>query len=99
MSRLDERTIIPANSDCLEITQEDDRVRVRYERDEFVFPAADVAMLAIAHSSAEELARFLWHELCGALRACDTLAEVIALEISVAEGPGQTAHYRGAVKP
>ncbi|HLW69259.1 MAG TPA: 6-carboxytetrahydropterin synthase [Candidatus Binataceae bacterium] len=99
VDRLDERTIIPADSDCLQITQEENRVRVRYEHDEFVFPAADVALLAIAHSSAEELARFLWHELCAALRTRDAVAGVLALEVSVAEGPGQAAHYRCAVTP
>ncbi|MGH7841720.1 MAG: 6-pyruvoyl trahydropterin synthase family protein [Candidatus Binataceae bacterium] len=99
VDRLDERTIIPANSDCLEIRRDGNLVRVRYERDEFVFPAADVVLLAIAHSSAEELARFLWNQLCEALRARDALTAVIALEVSVAEGPGQAAHYRSTVKP
>jgi 6-pyruvoyl-tetrahydropterin synthase len=97
VDRLDERTIIPTRSDCLEIAREGDRVRVRYEHDEFVFPASDVAMLEIAHSSAEELARFVWDELCAALRAHDATAGVIALEVSVAEGPGQAAHYRCAL--
>jgi 6-pyruvoyltetrahydropterin/6-carboxytetrahydropterin synthase len=94
VDRLDERTIIPARSDCLEIKRESGSVHVRYEQDEFIFPAGDVAMLEIAHSSAEELARFIWNELCSELRTRDALAGVIALEVSVAEGPGQAAHYR-----
>jgi len=93
--RLDERTIIPARSDCLKIDQlEDGRIRVVYEEDEFVFPAKDVALLPIVHSSAEELARFVWDELYHALRGSGVVPQILTLEIWVAEGPGQSAHYR-----
>lgn len=94
VDRLDERTIIPSKSDCLEIENTKDVVRVRYEQDQFVFPASDVAMLPLMHSSAEELARFIWDELCAALRAKSALENVISIEISVAEGPGQAAIFR-----
>jgi len=94
VDRLDERTIIPANSDCLKIEHRGTQIRVFYEQDEFVFPANDVALLAIVHSSAEELARFIWNELCTAMRSRDTMRGVLALEVWVAEGPGQAAHYR-----
>src|SRR5262245_53237525 len=95
VDRIDEHTIIPAQSDCLVIEQiADGRVRVRYENDEFVFPASDVFLAPIVHSSAEELARFLWDELHAALQARGALAGVGTLEISVAEGPGQAAIFR-----
>jgi dihydroneopterin triphosphate aldolase (PTPS-III) / 6-pyruvoyltetrahydropterin synthase len=94
VDRLDERTIIPAQSDCLKIDGPSaGKVRVHYELDEFVFPANDVAMLPIVHSSAEELARYIWSELIAALRARQALDDVIALDVSVAEGPGQTATF------
>jgi 6-pyruvoyl-tetrahydropterin synthase len=92
--RLDERTIIPAKSDCLTIARDGDQLSVRYGNDHFAFPVSDVAILPIAHSSAEELARYIWDELRGALEARNALADVISLEISVAEGPGQAAIYR-----
>ena len=92
--RLDERTILPANSDCLTIERHGNQIRVLYEADEFIFPAKDVALLPIVHSSAEELARFVWNELCTALRGRGTIREMLALEVWVAEGPGQAAHYR-----
>src|SRR5579863_8334828 len=67
---IDERTIVPAQSDCLKIDRPSERqVRVRYESDEFIFPASDVAMLPIVHSSAEELARYIWSELVEGLKA------------------------------
>ena len=94
VDRLDERTIIPINSDCLRIERTGSQVRVFYEQDEFVFPAADVALLEIAHSSAEELARFIWNQLYSALDIQRVLKGVVSIEISVAEGPGQAAHFR-----
>jgi dihydroneopterin triphosphate aldolase (PTPS-III) / 6-pyruvoyltetrahydropterin synthase len=94
VERLDEHTIIPAQSDCLEIRQQDGQVNVVYEGDRFVFPAADVALLPIMHSSAEELARFIWTELYGELTRREALGNVSAMEVSVAEGPGQAAIYR-----
>ena len=46
------------------------------------------------HSSAEELARYLWGELRNALEVLDVLTGIISIEISVAEAPGQAASYR-----
>ena len=95
---IDERTIVPAKSDCLKIDRPNQRqVRVRYESDEFVFPANDVAMLPIVHSSAEELARYIWAELVAGLNARGASGEADVIEISVAEGPGQAAVYRHSV--
>lgn len=68
VDQLDERTIIPARSDCLRIRSEGAQIHVRYESDEFVIPASDVALLDIVHSSAEELARWIWDQLVDALR-------------------------------
>ena len=100
VDRIDERTIVPEKSDCLHIDRSDPRrVRIRYEDDEFVLPAADVAMLPIVHSSAEELARYIWGELIAALRTRDGLTEGTTIEISVAEGPGQAAIYRADAAP
>lgn len=92
--RLDERTIIPSLSDCLKIDQTDGQLIVQYENDRFAFPLADVALLPIMHSSAEELAQFVWNELHAALEAHGALADIVALEISIAEGPGQAAIFR-----
>lgn len=95
--RLDERTIIPALSDCLRIERDGRQIRMRYEDDSFSLPESDVVILPIMHSSAEELARYIWDELYKALAGHGALAEVIAIEISVAEGPGQSAVYRSEI--
>jgi 6-pyruvoyl-tetrahydropterin synthase len=94
VDRLDERTIIPSSSDCLEIRHQNGQVSVTYEGDNFLFPANDVALLPIVHSSAEELARFIWNELSDELVKRGAFDDVIAMEVSVAEGPGQAAIYR-----
>jgi 6-pyruvoyl tetrahydropterin synthase/QueD family protein len=94
VDRLDEHTIVPANSDCLKFEHSNSQLRILYEKDEFVLPIADVALLPIVHSSAEELARYLWNELHSALRTRDALSGIVFIEISVAEGPGQAAIYR-----
>ena len=98
VDRIDEHTIVPANSDCLRIDRpEPGRVRVRYDSDEFIFPAGDVAMLPIVHSSAEELARYIWGELVSALRSRGALGDAASIEVSVAEGPGQSAIYSRSI--
>ncbi len=96
--RLDERTIVPALSDCLRIERDGRQVHLRYEDDSFSLPASDVAILPIVHSSAEELARYIWNELYKALAERDALTDVISIEISVAEGPGQSAVYRSEIE-
>jgi 6-pyruvoyltetrahydropterin/6-carboxytetrahydropterin synthase len=100
VDRIDEHTIIPARSDCLAIEQvAGGKVRVRYENDEFVFPATDVFLAPIVHSSAEELARYLWDELHSALKTRGALGDVTTMEVSVAEGPGQAAIFRRETEP
>ncbi len=95
VDRLNERTILPAKSDCLKIEQlASGQVRVAYENDEFRFPAEDAVLIPIVHSSAEELARYIWDELHQALASRGALASATVLEISVAEAPGQSAMFR-----
>jgi 6-pyruvoyl-tetrahydropterin synthase len=91
--QLDERLLIPADSDCLTVHEDGDAVVVRYERDEFRFPRGDVLLLPIVHSSAEELARYL----SGALRAAlaeEGIAALSAIEVGVEESFGQAAVFR-----
>jgi len=97
VDRLDERTLIPARSDCLRIEETGEQVRIGYEGDEFILPRKDLCLLPIVHSSAEELARFIWEELRAALHTNRALGGVSSLEVAVAEGPGQAAIYEAPV--
>lgn len=92
---LDERTILPAKSDCLTIEESGDSVEVRYEDGaRFVFPRSDVILLPIAHSSAEELAEWVAGRLRAEL-AASGVRPWSRLEVSVAETPGQSASFLG----
>ena len=92
---LDERVVLPATSDCLTIATGPDGVEVTTaEGDRFRFPAADVRLLPIGHSSAEELAAYLLGRLREALRAEVGGRGLASLEVGVAEAPGQVAYCR-----
>lgn len=91
--RLDEKTLLPAQSDCLTVDDNGGTVTVRYEHDEFRFPKGDVLLLPIVHSSAEELARYLAGELRAEL-AAEGVRSVTAVEVGVEESFGQSAHFR-----
>lgn len=92
-AELDERMLIPVQSDCLTIEEDGPSVLVRYESDEFRFPRSDVALLPIVHSSVEELAR----HLTGALQrelAREGITALTAIEVGVEESFGQAAYFR-----
>lgn len=91
--RLDEKVLIPAQSDCLTIREEAGQLIVRYERDEFRFPLSDVLLLPIVHSSAEELARYLVGEIRRELQS-EHVDRIIAIQIGVEETLGQAAYCR-----
>jgi dihydroneopterin triphosphate aldolase (PTPS-III) / 6-pyruvoyltetrahydropterin synthase len=93
-SELNERVIVPMQSDVLAIEHGGGQVALVCEDGtRFAFPEADCALLQIRHSSAEELAAFI----CLRLRAeLPVLRErgVATLEVGVAEAPNQEARYR-----
>jgi 6-pyruvoyl-tetrahydropterin synthase len=92
---LDERVLLPEASDCLLVARLADAVEVTTESgDRFRFPTADVRLLPIAHSSAEELAAYLLARLRDALRGEAGGRGLAALEVGVAEAPGQVAYCR-----
>ena len=96
-AELDEKVLLPEKSDCLRITRADANVSAVYaDGSSFSFPAADVVLLPIAHSSAEELAEYLLGRVRGAM---PELAErgAAMLEVGVAEAPGQVAYCREAL--
>jgi len=92
---LDERVVLPERSECLTVRSEGEVVSVTTETgDHFAFPQADVRLLPIAHSSAEELAAYLLDRLRAALAAEIGGRSLMALEVGVAEAPGQIAYCR-----
>ncbi len=97
--RLDERVLIPADSDCLRIARHGSQLSVVCEDGaSFSFPQSDVVLLPIVHSSAEELARYLLAELRAELPDLEQRG-VRAVEVGVAEAPGQVAWCRETITP
>jgi dihydroneopterin triphosphate aldolase (PTPS-III) / 6-pyruvoyltetrahydropterin synthase len=94
---LDERVIVPAASDCLAVDVGDAVVTMTTaDGDRFQLPRRDCAVLPIVHSSAEELAAHLLERLRGALAGEAGGRGLVALEVGVAEAPGQVAYCREA---
>ena len=92
---LDERVLVPAESDCLAVAVDDARVEMTTaEGDRFAFPRRDCAVLPIVHSSAEELAAYLLARLRAVLADEAGGRGIAALEVGVAEAPGQIAYCR-----
>ncbi len=91
---MDERVLVPMQSDCLKITRARGQVAITTEDGaDFSFPEADCVLLPIAHSSAEELATYVCGRLLGELDVLKTRA-VSSVEVTVAESPLQEARYR-----
>jgi 6-pyruvoyl-tetrahydropterin synthase len=94
---LDERTLVPAQSDCVTVAVQDGVVTlVTEEGHRFAFPEADCALLPIVHSSAEELAAYLLQRLRTALRTEAAGRALVFIEVGVGEAPGQVAYCREA---
>lgn len=90
---LDHRMLLPQHNPILELTQESDSIRVRYQHRQFVFPREDVLLLPISNTTAEMLAQHLCHQALVALREVNP-APLAWIELEVEEAPGQSAVYR-----
>ena len=88
------RTLLPADSDCLTITEQEATVAVQCEDgSRFVFPRQDVCLLPIVHTSSEELARHLLARLRERLRTARGNS-IQTIEVLIEDIPGQTAVCR-----
>jgi 6-pyruvoyltetrahydropterin/6-carboxytetrahydropterin synthase len=91
---LDERVIVPAQSDCLTVTREGPSVVLVYEDGaRFLFPATDCVVLPIVHASAEELAGYVLARLREKL-GVHAMRGLTEIEVGVSEAPGQAAYCR-----
>jgi dihydroneopterin triphosphate aldolase (PTPS-III) / 6-pyruvoyltetrahydropterin synthase len=106
--RLNEHFICPLYSTVLNITQttttdgEDNQNSVHIEcttdGSKFTFPRTDCAMLPLLHSTAEELAIYLWAEILQNLDSNYLLGRGIhTMRVTVTEAPGQSASFQLAI--
>jgi 6-pyruvoyltetrahydropterin/6-carboxytetrahydropterin synthase len=92
-AEMNERTMIPTESDCIEVEARDGQIALRCEDgSRFSFPEGDCILLPITHTSAEKLAAYVCRRLVESL---DALAKrgVRSIEVGVAEVPLQEARY------
>ena len=92
---LDEHWILPGEHPELSIERRDelDIVEVRYRSRYYAAPRADVIVLPINNTSAENLARFLGRELIARLRGRFPDVVVRRLRLAVEETAGQRGVY------
>ena len=91
---IDERVIVPRDSDCIDVTDDGEQINLVCEDgSRFSFPLADCKVLPIVHSSAEELAAYICRRLVAELEVLESRA-VTTVEVAVAEAPLQEARCR-----
>ena len=87
-------TLLPRQSDCLQIQESATQVTVQCEDGtSFVFPRQDVYLLPIVHSSSEEIARYLLSRLRERLKEARGNT-IQTIEVMVEDIPGQEAVCR-----
>ncbi len=91
---LDERTLIPTETDRLAVARDESGgVEIWYGDRRYRVPEQDVVLLPLENVSMELLARRLWDEVADELTG--TAVEELAVEVE--ETPGQSCEYRAAV--
>ena len=90
---LDHRVVLPRSNPVLKVDQNGDEVVVGYgDTKRWVFPADDCAILDIANTTAELLARWIAQRLQEEL-AAGAATPFRRLVVEVEETPGQSATY------
>lgn len=90
---LDERTLIPAETDRLEVRRAEGAVEVVFDGRRYRFPEGDVVLVPLENVSIELLARKLWGEISPALAG----SPVEELTVEVEETPGQSCAYTARI--
>ena len=88
-ARLDEHTLIPEQSELLDLRPEGDSVEVRFGERAYRLPQDDVTLLPLGNVTIELLARMLWDELAPSLDGTG----LHTLAVAVEETAGQRCRY------
>jgi 6-pyruvoyltetrahydropterin/6-carboxytetrahydropterin synthase len=91
---IDHLVLLPLQSDRVKVTEDGEIVNVSVDgKPRYVFPRKDCALLPIANTTVEMLARLLTERLRGEL-ARNGARGLTAIEMEVEENFGQSAIYR-----
>jgi 6-pyruvoyltetrahydropterin/6-carboxytetrahydropterin synthase len=93
---IDHKFLLQRDSSVLAITETRDAWQISFgERQRYLFPKSDVALLPIDNSTAERLAAWFHGEIAAALLAAGA-RNIGRLRVEVEEAPGQTGWYAAA---
>lgn len=93
LAELDHRVLLPTEHDQIQVESHGDEVEVRFPGRRWVFPRSECALLPIANTTVELLARHLAQTLTARLPPkIDTSKSVVTVEIE--ETPGWSATCR-----
>ncbi len=91
VDQLDHLTLLPEFNPNFRLTRRATEVTIEVEDRRYVLPAADVKVLPLPNTTAEELARYLASQL---RQQIGHLPNLSACEMEVSEVEGQSAFYR-----
>ena len=89
---LDHRFLLQLDSPHLQVEHRPEGWDVRFDGRVYRFPAADVAALPIANTTAELLAEWIWRHVAAGLQGAGHLS-MTRLAVEVEEMPGQSGGY------
>lgn len=93
LAELDHRVLLPTEHEQIQVERRDDEVEVRFPGRRWVFPRSECALLPVANTTVELLARHLAETIMQ--RLAPTLGQTgFAVEVEVEESPGWSATCR-----
>lgn len=100
-SAMNEYFICPMKSDAMTITLTGEQLCMECEDGSmFSMPKGDCMMLPLVHSSAEELAHYIWCRIIRTIGLESVLSRGLkSMEVSVSEAPQQTASFMSSIPP
>lgn len=96
---LNESFICPMLSDAMKVSEVDNQICMQCEDGaSFSIPTGDCSKLPIYHSSAEEMAHYIWCRIIRSL-GIEALIQrgVTTVEVGISEAPFQTAFFRSVI--
>lgn len=99
---MNEYFLLPMNSDVMTITEStgEQLCMVCEDGSKFEMPKRDCKLLPLVHSSAEELAHYIWFRIVRTIGLeCMTTRRITSMIVSVSEAPQQQASFSARIPP
>jgi 6-pyruvoyltetrahydropterin/6-carboxytetrahydropterin synthase len=96
LAELDHHVLLPQQNPTIHLVADDEEIEVLFSDRRWAFPRDDCALLPIANTTAELLAKYIGHRLLDALGACG-IPRPALLRIEVEESCGHAAVWQSQV--